>query len=138
MPQQGDEKLDSGRTAADVLRDSRRKRTKWYELDSPARRAVQIRLPQQGELYDLRTSRSAADVRDLLAQCAIDWRNFTEADILGDQGGDSPVPFSRELFEEWIFDHVTDHMMTLARSVIDDARKRTEHREDAAKNSETS
>ena len=131
------DKLVSGRTAADVLRDSRRRRTKWYELDSPARRAVQIRLPQQGELFDIRASRSAADVRDLLASCAIDWRAFTEADILGDQGADSPVPFSRELFEEWVFDHVED-MMTIAGSVLTDARARGQQREDAAKNSETS
>jgi len=136
---EGDGKLGGGRTAADVLRDSRRRRTKWYELDSPARRAVQIRLPQQGELFALRTARSAADIRDLLGQCALDWRGFTEADILGaDQGGDSPAPFSRELFEEWVFDHVSDHMMSLAGKVIDDARKRGEQKEDAAKNSETS
>jgi hypothetical protein len=130
-------KLGAGRTPADVLRDSRRKRTKWYELDTPARRAVQIRLPQQGELYDLRQSRSAADIRDLLGGCSIDWRGFVEADILGDQGGDSPVPFSRDLFEEWVFDHI-DALMTLAGKVIEDARKRGEQKEDAAKNSETS
>jgi hypothetical protein len=133
------DKLGSGRTAADVLRDSRRQRTKWYELDTPARRAVQIRLPQQGELYDLRLSRSASDIRALLGQCALDWRGFTEADMLGsEQGGDSPVPFSRDLFEEWVFDHVNDHMMSLATKVIEDARKRGESKEDAAKNSETS
>jgi len=133
-----DGKLSTGRTPADVLRDSRRKRTKWYELDTPARRAVQVRLPQQGELYDIRSTRSAADVRDLLAGCAIDWRGFIEADILGsDQGGDSPVPFSRDLFEEWVFDHI-DALMSLAGSVITDARARGEKKEDAAKNSETS
>jgi len=128
----------SGRSAADILRDARRKRTRWYEIDSPTRRAVQMRLPQEGELYDLRGSRSAVDVRDMLAGCVIDWRNFTEADILGaDQGSDSPMPFSRELFEEWVFDHV-DVLMRLATNVIEDARKRNVRQEDEAKNSETS
>lgn len=127
-----------GRSAAELLRQSKLKRSKWYELDDPPRRAVQIRRPQEGELFDMRGSRTAQDVVDLLSAAAIDWRGFTEADILGEAvGSQDAAEYSPELFAEWVFDHV-DVLMNLAGRVIDDAKKHVADREAAAKNSGTS
>lgn len=88
--------------ASPLLRQLLAQREKWVDV-APGK-AVRLRRPAEGETGDfLRTG--ADGVRnfrigvDEVKRCAVDWRGFTEADLLGAGIGNSdPLPFDAEVF----------------------------------------
>lgn len=61
----------------------------------------------------------AAQVPDLVTQATVDWRGFTEADLLGQAvASDSPQEFDATVFREWIEDDAAA-MNSIAMAVVD-------------------
>lgn len=126
------------RPAAELLTLSRRRRSAWLELDDPPRRAVQIRRPLDADMLAYRSRRDGRVMVDMVIAAAIDWRNFTSADVLGvDQGSDDLAEFSDELFAEWAADHVLEAQQ-LAGLLLDKIEAHTAALKAEAKNSPTS
>lgn len=89
-----------------MLRKQREARRTWYELDDPPRRALQLRLPSDFKMMKWRDGVTVERVPEIIEHCVIDWRGFTEADLLGASlAGDAMQPFDKEVFDEWGQDH---------------------------------
>lgn len=105
------------------------------------RRARQTRVPSQGRNFTVRrptdlemtTLFGQLDQREVLARFVIDWHDITEMDLVPG-GGPDPVPFSTDLWVEWIADH-PEHWEDLSNAVIAAYREHQASREAAAKNS---
>lgn len=105
------------------------------------RRARQTRVPSQGRSFTVRRPTDlemtdlvdGLDQHDLLTRFVVDWHDITEMDLVPG-GGPDPVPFSAELWAEWIADH-PEHWADLCGAVIAAYREHKASREDAAKNS---
>jgi hypothetical protein len=128
----------TSRSPADLLAASRKRRASWFELDEPPRRAVQMRRPLDVEMLGFAGRRDSALIVELIGSAAIDWRNFTTADVLGpSQGSDDVAPFSAELFAEWAGDHVLEATQ-LGKQLIAKVEEHTAALKAEAKNSPTS
>jgi hypothetical protein len=96
--------------SAQLLRQLRAARSFWHELDTPPRRALQIRRPTEDQIVswqDVFTAeiKNLARLRQAATEVVVGWRGFTEADILGPTvGSDVAVDFDRDLFIEWAID----------------------------------
>lgn len=77
-------------------------RQSWVDLEEG--KAVKIQRPSEAELGAYSRSTPVDDARDRV----VDWRGFTEADLLGAAVGSSdPVPFDREVWVEVVSDRLT-------------------------------
>jgi hypothetical protein len=92
-----------------IARRMRQARERWHELDDPPRRALLIRRPGEVQMMRWRDGLTVERMPELVAQTVVDWRGFTEEDLLGGGvGGSDPVEFSRAVFDEWIGDRVKE------------------------------
>lgn len=95
--------------ASPLLRQLLANRQQWADV-APGK-AVLLRRPLEGELERYFTTvdgRRTFRVRlDDLCACAVDWRGFTEADLLGAGIGNSdPLPFDAEVFRAAMGDNL--------------------------------
>lgn len=74
-----------------------RSRERWLELKDG--RALLLRRPTVTKLMDL----SRGDREELVRQCLIGWRGFTEADVLPG-GGSFQCDFALDVAVEWLLD----------------------------------
>lgn len=125
-----------------MLRQQRAQRATWLELDEPPRRALQIRRPGEEAIAGWRavfevfnegdSDKSLATLpklRDIARSVVVDWRGFTEADLLGEAiGASSPQSFDLDVFSEW----VDDETLTLVNIASHAARAFTEYRDKKA------
>ena len=104
-------------------------RATWVDLGEG--RAARIVRPRELEMTERITIDDAV-------RFTVDWRGFTEATILGpSQGGDTVVPFNREVWHAFLMDHGTE-----AKAVVNGIKDAVEtylsRRAETAKNSEPS
>jgi hypothetical protein len=114
-------------------------RRRWHELDDPPRRALLLQRPGALRLMRMRAGGLDAEgaVREV-SEAVVDWRGFTEADLLGQAIGSSDAhPFSREVFECWIEDNV-DSLEQAAVEYFELIRAYVDSKGGAEKNSSTS
>lgn len=130
--------------AAEMLRRQRAARTFWHELDEPPRRAVQMRRPNETEIAGWREDLRPGSVKpqrllEIAGDIVVDWRGFTEADLLGDDQApaDQQQAFDKKVFLEWAQDNTADVASMAARAVQEYSAWR-EKKDVAAKNSATS
>lgn len=125
--------------AAELIRRMKAQRRAWHELDDPPRRALQLERPAEMAVMKWRGSGLTTErVPELLRECVVDWRGFTEADLLGASiGGDTEQPFDREVFSIYIEDHA-EELSGAAMKVFDLIKGHQEAREVAGKNSKAS
>jgi len=102
-------------------------RERWLTLDD--RRQVKIRRPHETRLPS--GVRSAADLEPC-ADYVVDWRGFTEADLLPGQGADTAVPFDAAVWRLLAFDHV-EWLTVIGLAAADDVRAFKQAEQDAAK-----
>jgi hypothetical protein len=77
-------------------------RQSWVDLGDG--KAVRIQRPSEAELGAYSKSTPVDDARDRV----VDWRGFTEADLLGAAVGSAdPVPFDRDVWAEVVSDRLT-------------------------------
>lgn len=117
-----------------VLRAMREQRLHWVELDEGAQpgegRAVRYRRPAEAEMHQFVAGVGVEHV----AEFVVDWRNFTEATLLGAAIGSSDeVPFSKEAWGLYVRDHL-DESNKVARAMANAMRDHIQARADAAKN----
>ena len=81
------------------------------------------------------TGISASQVPALVGAAVVDWRGFTEADLLGETLGSSDAmqPFDAAVFQEWV-DDSPEAMNTIALAVVDLVQANTDRQARAAKN----
>lgn len=94
-------------------------------------RSFTIRRPTDLEMYEIG---GRMDQRELLARFVVDWGVMSELDLGVPGGGPDPVPFSPDLWIEWIADH-PEHWDDIGRAVIDAYKAHKASQEAAAKNS---
>lgn len=94
----------------------RAQRESWLELDEPPRRALCIRRMPEGRMGVL-VVRKKLPLEDV-CECIVNWRGFTEADLLGTSVGSSDVvAFDADACRELVADDVelflkvNDHLM---------------------------
>jgi hypothetical protein len=92
-----------------LLRQLLAAREQWVDV-APGK-AVRFRRPLEGEMEAMfRTVDGRRSFRvglDDVRRCAVDWRGFTEADLLGAAvGGSDPLPFDSEVFGAAIGDNL--------------------------------
>jgi len=98
-----------------MLRQQRQQRATWLELDEPARRGLQVRRPGEDTVASWRSMIESVQggnvlsalpkLREIARDVVIDWRGFTEADLLGEAvGASSPQEFDKDIFAEWVDD----------------------------------
>lgn len=92
-------------------------------------RSFTIRRPTDLEMHELH---GLIDQRALLVRFVVDWGAMPETDLVPG-GGPDPVPFSPELWVEWIADH-PEHWDDISRAVVDGYKAHKRALEDAAKN----
>lgn len=93
-------------------------------------RCFTVRRPTDLEMYELS---GRMDQRELLTRFVIDWGAMPEMDLVPG-GGPDPVPFSPELWAEWIADH-PEHWDAITDGVVAAYSAHKATREETAKNS---
>lgn len=93
-------------------------------------RTFTIRRPTDLEMHELA---GKIDQRLLLTRFVVDWGVMPEMDLVSG-GGPEPVPFSPDLWAEWIADH-TEYWDDLTQAVVDGYKAHQIAREEIAKNS---
>lgn len=88
-----------------LIKQLREQRMSWVELGPD--KAVRIIRPPEREIFiNLYKGKSILVGFDELVRYTVDWRGFTEADVLGAAVGSADaVPFSAELWAEVAADH---------------------------------
>lgn len=121
--------------AVEMLRRQREARSKWHELDEPPRRALLVRRPAATAMLQFASGISASQVPALVGAAVVDWRGFTEADLLGGTLGSSDAmqPYDAAVFQEWV-DDSPEAMNAIALAVVDLVQANTERQARAAKN----
>lgn len=77
-----------------VARKLREQRLRWVDLGEG--RSVQVLVLRETEMVRLRRD----DIVDIVVDCAVDWRGFSEAALFGAHDGSSdPLPFRADLWE---------------------------------------
>ncbi len=94
-------------------------------------RSFTIRRPTDLEMHDIG---GRMDQRELLTRFVIGWGVMSELDLGVPGGGPDPVPFSPELWAEWISDH-PEHWDDIGRAVVESYKAHKAAQEAAAKNS---
>ena len=112
--------------SAELLRKRRAARQQWYELDDPARRALLLRRPVRLLMSTWSKGITAEMVPGIVEQCVVDWRGFTEADLLGAAlASDDLQPFDAAVFKDWsedepqIFNPVAERIFELIKQDFD-------------------
>lgn len=85
---------------------------------------MQFRRPPESQLPSLMGGVTVEHVVSL----AVGWKGVTPSKLLGPAGGSDELEFDRELWGEWVRDHV-DHVSQCATEI---ARRITEHLEKRA------
>lgn len=128
-----------GERSAQLVKLLREQRTFWHELDTPARRALQIRRPGDDDVSEWRDSFKAdatalRNLREIARKSVVGWRGFTEADVLGAAvGGDAPVEFDTEVFTEWCYDD-SDLLIAIRDQAVQHWSDFNKRKDDTAKN----
>jgi hypothetical protein len=126
----------------DMLRRQRAASREWLELDDePRRRAVYVRRPHLVEglgFHDSDGKVKLALVNQRLRDLVVDWRGFTEADLLGSSiGSDALQDFDADVFAEWAGDQ-PELVMKIAMHAIELWARYNKQRDGDAKNSSPS
>lgn len=107
----------------------RAQRELWLELDGA--KAVLLRRPLEVELPKMR---QAAGLAEFAIAAVVDWRNFTEADLVGSSdGSDAVVDFDADLWAEWARDN-TVQLNVVIEKLMQIVTQHFERRGNAAKN----
>ncbi len=110
-------------------------REHWVDIE--AGKAVKFRRPLEGEFEGMfrGTPRRFRVLLEDVRRFAIDWRGFTEADLLGKGvGNDDPLPFDAEVWGLAVGDNL-DWLQAAAAGLEDILAKRLESRLAARGNS---
>ena len=75
-------------------------RESWAEADG---KAYKVRRPTEMEMVRSRDGNSVPIGLAMLTKVVVDWKGVTEADLVP-SGASDPVPFSPELWEEYVAD----------------------------------
>ncbi len=108
-------------------------------VDVAPGKAIKFRRPLEGEMdafFDTVGGRRVFRVRLAeVRRCAVDWRGFTEADVLGAGiGNDDPLPWDAEVFALAVGDNL-DWLQACMEGLSDQIVRRLEARTDARGNS---
>lgn len=111
-----------------LLRKLRAQRETWCDLGDGL--AVCVRRPLEVDFGRL----GVGIVADHVIEYACDWRGFTEATLLGAGiGSADAVPFSRELWSEWISDNAA-RIEPVARAIVQAVQQHLDARQADAGN----
>lgn len=81
-----------------------------------------VRRPTDLEMLDMRGAKLLQS--DILKKFVDDWSGVTELDLIPG-GTPTPVPFSKELFAEWVADH-PESWTAISTAVVDGYKKHEE------------
>lgn len=124
-----------------ILKTMRAQRAVWLDLE-PGKR-VQVSRPREAEVVEHFLRPKAGGGYTLMAelpqvqQFVVGWEGFKESDFIGAAGASDPLPFSAELWAEWISDHLA-LVPKVAQQLIDSIAAHTNAKEAAEKNSQPS
>jgi hypothetical protein len=105
-----------------ILKRLREQRQTWLDLGSG--RSVCVQRPLEAEFGKLIAGIEPAHV----VEHVVDWRGFTETTLFGASvGGDTAVPFDRELWSEYVRDRVDD-LQQVAKAIADAVQAHLEQR----------
>ena len=91
-------------------------RERWVDLGDGKR--VCFMRPAQTELRGL----AGVSFVDVACKRVVRWEGFTEADLIGNEGGDAAVPFSADLWAELARDRL-DYVEKVVEAVVAEADK---------------
>lgn len=86
--------------SASLIEKMRAARESWAEVDG---KSYKIRRPTELDMMRSRQGATVAIGLDMLTKVVVDWKDVTEADLIP-SGASDPVPFSPELWAEYVAD----------------------------------
>lgn len=113
------------KTLIDRIRKARQSQVKSGE------RTFTIRRPTNFEMMELRES-GAVKQSEIVSRFVVDWGDITEQDLVPGGTADK-VPFSQELFAEWVADH-PEHWKDITEAIVAAYSEHERKFEDLTKN----
>lgn len=129
-------------SAAVLIAQLQQQRQSWCVLRKAAagqaELSVCLRRPTELDLAELRRAESGSFAKvtlaDTVCKSAVDWRGFTEAELLGASIGSSdPLPFDTDLWTEVVLDHA-EWLGTCIGHIVEQLVSHSKAREEQQKN----
>lgn len=99
-------------------------REKWVEVGG---KRYLIRRPTDLEFRRMLVSGQAVG-EELALRCVVGWDRVLEADLAPGVGGDAPVPFTGDVYREWIADRLDD-LVALSGAILGEVKARRDQME---------